>query len=274
MVRYNTSIKNTPLRFECIIFILTVIAIVAALRVCDNASMSQTICENNLCDAEIEVRYELVEEIKTRVRFAAYYRNGGDTHTQDEWEKLSVQHWAQLLSSKNDRSPQLAHELTQVVVKACPSYYAFFFETKGVSSDNASQKQFEFVLVKSNSFERAEANPDPNAFKEHLNCSASKTMTVCSFWNLRSSAKLIAPRQQDGKQLKTFSHLAPFLRGASEEQKVQMWNLVTDEYLNILEERGGEPVWLSTSGLGVAWLHFRLDKTPKYYTFQKFAKEK
>jgi hypothetical protein len=26
------------------------------------------------------------------------------------------------------------------------------------------------------------------------------------------------------------------------------------------------PLWLSTSGLGVAWLHVRLDERPKYYT--------
>ena len=26
-------------------------------------------------------------------------------------------------------------------------------------------------------------------------------------------------------------------------------------------------VWLSTSGMGVSWLHVRIDQVPKYYTF-------
>jgi hypothetical protein len=30
--------------------------------------------------------------------------------------------------------------------------------------------------------------------------------------------------------------------------------------------RTGEPVWLSTNGDGVSWLHVRIDERPKYYT--------
>jgi hypothetical protein len=30
-------------------------------------------------------------------------------------------------------------------------------------------------------------------------------------------------------------------------------------------------MWLSTSGLGVAWLHIRLDSTPKYYQHQPYT---
>ena len=30
---------------------------------------------------------------------------------------------------------------------------------------------------------------------------------------------------------------------------------------------GAEPVWLSTAGAGVPWLHVRLDDRPKYYGF-------
>ena len=32
------------------------------------------------------------------------------------------------------------------------------------------------------------------------------------------------------------------------------------------------PVWTSTSGLGVYWLHVRLDSRPKYYQHQPFKK--
>ena len=30
--------------------------------------------------------------------------------------------------------------------------------------------------------------------------------------------------------------------------------------------RTGDPVWLSTNGDGVSWLHVRTDERPKYYT--------
>lgn len=35
---------------------------------------------------------------------------------------------------------------------------------------------------------------------------------------------------------------------------------------------GGTPVplWVSTSGLGVSWLHVRLDSRPKYYTYAPY----
>lgn len=30
------------------------------------------------------------------------------------------------------------------------------------------------------------------------------------------------------------------------------------------------PFWLSTAGMGVSWLHVRLDERPKYYRFQEY----
>jgi hypothetical protein len=31
------------------------------------------------------------------------------------------------------------------------------------------------------------------------------------------------------------------------------------------------PVWLSTAGAGVAWLHVRLDDRPKYYSHRPYT---
>jgi hypothetical protein len=36
---------------------------------------------------------------------------------------------------------------------------------------------------------------------------------------------------------------------------------------------GEEPRWLSTSGLGVFWLHVRLDQRPKYYAHTPYRRE-
>lgn len=32
----------------------------------------------------------------------------------------------------------------------------------------------------------------------------------------------------------------------------------------------GSPRWLSTSGLGVSYLHVRIDSRPKYYSFDEY----
>ena len=38
-----------------------------------------------------------------------------------------------------------------------------------------------------------------------------------------------------------------------------------------MEDRVNEiPVWLSTAGGGVAWLHVRLDDRPKYYSYAPY----
>ena len=36
---------------------------------------------------------------------------------------------------------------------------------------------------------------------------------------------------------------------------------------------GGSPRWLSTSGLGISYLHVRIDKRPKYYSHQEYLTE-
>lgn len=247
----------------------------------DNGNSRSTVNNSNHVhySNEMEVKYELVEDVPDHhVRFKALYRNREDSsnHQNDnEWEPLSIQKWAQLLSAKEgNQSMRLASEITKVIVDACPKYDAFFFETKGTSSKNSDTKQFEFVLVNAPSLYRfAESRADPYSFQNYLNCPSCETKTAVSFWNLGRNAMLIAPRRQDDKDLKIYSHLAAFLRGASEAETNQMWNHVTEKYLEITTQWDGNPVWLSTAGTGVAWLHFRLDRRPKYYTFREFKME-
>ncbi|MEL7448175.1 MAG: hypothetical protein AAFN78_03145, partial [Pseudomonadota bacterium] len=58
-------------------------------------------------------------------------------------------------------------------------------------------------------------------------------------------------------------HLADFLRTADASQVHAFWQAVGEA---VAEKIGDETLWLSTSGLGVYWLHARLDRRPKYYT--------
>jgi hypothetical protein len=50
-------------------------------------------------------------------------------------------------------------------------------------------------------------------------------------------------------------------------QRYALWEAVG----RVAERRlGTAPVWLSTAGAGVSWLHVRLDDRPKYYAFTPY----
>ena len=61
------------------------------------------------------------------------------------------------------------------------------------------------------------------------------------------------------------AHIASFVRGASRDQVHALF----EEVGVAVEERLQEvsPLWVSTSGMGVFWVHVRLDTRPKYYTY-------
>ena len=73
-----------------------------------------------------------------------------------------------------------------------------------------------------------------------------------------------SPRGPDA----AYGHLAAFVRGASEAQNHALWEAVGEAVEERLNQR---PLWLSTAGGGVSWLHVRLDARPKYYAYRPYA---
>ena len=49
-----------------------------------------------------------------------------------------------------------------------------------------------------------------------------------------------------------------------------LWRTVGEAVSERITDR---PLWLSTAGGGVAWLHVRLDSRPKYYGHTPYARE-
>ncbi len=68
-----------------------------------------------------------------------------------------------------------------------------------------------------------------------------------------------------------YTDLATFLRHGPGEQKHELFRALAHAIRHRLGQR---PVWVSTSGLGVAWLHIRLDSRPKYYQYHPFTEFK
>ncbi len=140
-------------------------------------------------------------------------------------------------------------------------YDAYLWETPPITRMTLP-RTFEFVLVES--LDLARLSPDPVAFAQHFEAADIETGIV-SFWNLGGDARLVAPSPRDS--LTTYPHLAAFARAAPVPQQHAFWRAVGTNVADSLSDR---PLWLSTCGLGVAWLHVRLDTRPKYYTFQPY----
>ncbi|MBW3598978.1 MAG: hypothetical protein KY475_17115, partial [Planctomycetes bacterium] len=122
-------------------------------------------------------------------------------------------------------------------------YSAFRWETPPVTRENSS-RPFEFVLLNSPGLART---PDPEAFADHF---VEAEGGVASFSNLGGDAILIVPCPFADHA--TYRHLAAFVRLAPEEQRHALWRAVGEA----MERRlSAEPVWLSTAGAGVSWLH-------------------
>ena len=82
---------------------------------------------------------------------------------------------------------------------------------------------------------------------------------------MSKDAILIVP--QPVAEASAYGHLAAFVRLAPVPQRQSLWSAVGET----LGRRVGEkPVWLSTAGTGVSWLHVRLDDRPKYYGYPPY----
>jgi hypothetical protein len=124
-------------------------------------------------------------------------------------------------------------------------------------------REFEFALLNCEPLNR---QVDRHAFAQHFENVRDAAQSVVTFQNLAGDAILVAPCPK-AEELDIYAHLASFLREAPAEQCDQLWNCVASRMQNRISDR---PVWLSTAGMGVAWLHVRLDDRPKYYGYAPY----
>jgi hypothetical protein len=145
---------------------------------------------------------------------------------------------------------------------AAEPFAAFFWELPPLSIEQR-RLPFEFVVSDAPTLARAVADPAP--FRRPLG-SASQD-GIAEFENLGGDAWLVVPEPRaEGRY---YTHLAAFLRGAPEPQRDALLARLGSAVRNRLSER---PLWISTSGLGVYWLHVRLDSWPKYYQYGPYKR--
>ena len=107
--------------------------------------------------------------------------------------------------------------------------------------------------------------PDARDFAEHLQAAEGP---VATFPNLGGDARLVVPRSAVATG---HAHLAAFVRTAPPPSVDALW-VGVGEALAAWRREGRGPVWLSTSGLGVPWVHVRLDARPKYYVHTPYRR--
>jgi hypothetical protein len=141
---------------------------------------------------------------------------------------------------------------------------AFFWEMPPIRRD-AVGRDYEYVTIRSDALARMPV--DPVAFSSQFNNTREPIIT---FRNLGGDALLVAPRPSAGTA--PYGHIADFLREAPEAQRRQLFVSLADA-IDAERQRTARPIWVSTSGLGVAWLHVRLDSYPKYYQHAPYAED-
>ncbi|HEY1614340.1 MAG TPA: hypothetical protein VGF97_11670 [Rhizomicrobium sp.] len=146
---------------------------------------------------------------------------------------------------------------------AATPYSAFVWEMPPVARGHIDIA-YEYVAVRCDALARPRA--DASAFREELEAAGGESMAV--FGNLGGDALLIAPRP-DGNA-PAWGHLAAFLHAAPLAMQHALLQALAEAILRLLAATD-ERIWISTSGLGVPWLHVRLDSAPKYHQHRPYA---
>lgn len=142
-------------------------------------------------------------------------------------------------------------------LRQCP-FDAFRWETPPITL-NTAHHTFECVVI--NSPGLGNRAPDRHTFAQHFTTQDS----VVTFLNLGKNAQLVVPNPPNPPL--DYSHLSAFCQHAPKAQQHALWTMVGRSMAKRLNKK---PVWLSTAGGGVAWLHIRLDDFPKYYHYTPY----
>lgn len=150
------------------------------------------------------------------------------------------------------------------ILKNC-KFKSYFFETPPVQIKVYDKIPFEFVLVDAVRLNNIKS--DKNAFQQNF----TNDFTV-SFENLSKNALLIVPCPRDMDIIHQYAQLATFVREAKIDEIYSLLKLTALKMDEVVKKN--KPIWLSTSGLGVYWLHMRIDTFPKYYTYFEYRNKK
>lgn len=150
--------------------------------------------------------------------------------------------------------PDSGMQISRIVIRS--GLAAVCFETP-VYCDQTVNTPFEFTLV--DAPDLLQMPNDMHVFASHYR----DDVAVCTFPNLGGDAILIAPCPDSSHD--PYIHFAQFCSNAPSACQSALWLACKNAFMRV-----NTPVWLSTAGGGVGWLHLRLDRRPKYYRTARY----
>lgn len=161
-----------------------------------------------------------------------------------KFNKTHYQFWNEISNENSNFRIELINKLKNL------NYDAIFFEVPKYDKD----KLMEIAIIDaSHEFRNVIQNETP--FKQYLNTNKD----VVSFKNINNDTLLIVPTNKNAN----YTHLLSFLRTASDEQINSYFIYLGKMVLKYIDD--GKPFYVSTHGLGIYYLHFRIGYTPRYY---------
>mmetsp|Transcript_44155 Transcript_44155/g.103215 ORF Transcript_44155/g.103215 Transcript_44155/m.103215 type:complete len:244 (-) Transcript_44155:163-894(-) len=213
------------------------------------------LCFLNTMDATGEESFDLVAEHS--------WLDPTTMHVSFKWQSRNLT-WADALTLMEEE-PLFRHKLADEL-KMSP-WAAFYWECAPVSLQTAKKRLFEFVIKEASLLENAWV--DTESFAKYLEPLQGKP-AAATFPNLGGSSTLVSPAQDATMTAEDYKHIGSFFRKASATQHDAVLKAVGDALRERLQRDPKAPFWLNTEGSGVAWLHVRIDPTPKYYHYRPY----
>ena len=154
---------------------------------------------------------------------------------------------------------------------------AFYFLMCTPFQSNFISRPFTLILLKSTRWwSRPPTTADYSKYKEYVaqQCNTPNNH-VMSFQSKSNDTLLVCPcpERGNGIEAENYAHIGKYLKLSSAKERLSLFRAIQKEVrLHLLSQKGssGVPMFVSTHGLDIPWLHFRLETPlPKHYTDQK-----
>jgi len=140
-------------------------------------------------------------------------------------------------------------------------FQAFFWEHPGLTQKTI-ERSYECILQKSKTLDRGTINE--KAFEDYIHTAD----VAVDFLNLGKSARLVIPTKKSEAEI--YKHFGSFIFNAENDQIQALFNRIGTIVQQEIKEK--PMIWLNTAGMGVIWLHVRMDTKPKYYKTKNYKR--
>jgi len=184
------------------------------------------------------------------------------TNKNEHWVKFRLKKEEQYLSFKNvfelwANDSEFVEFYKTELIKL--NYQAFCWEHPALKKEFL-EKKYECILQRSKPLEHLPINE--NVFKNYI----YEKEQVADFMNLGKNARLVIPTKKIDKEI--YNHMGKFIRLADAEQVNEVFKSIGKIIFEEIETK--KLIWLNTAGLGIIWLHIRMDTKPKYYKTKSY----